>query len=153
MEKNNGGCFSSLSSNLPITCFIAFITIILFRVLYVIYRTGKPLSKRTLQQPLSTLIVLGSGALSNCVYPFSYLPLILRCLIMIVELWFLGIGGHTAEMINLLSVLQKERFTPRFYIAAATDNMSLQKTRVLENSLADSVNFATSIFHSVINSY
>ncbi|MBA0767371.1 hypothetical protein Gotri_016262 [Gossypium trilobum] len=41
-------------------------------------------------------------------------------------------------MINLLLVLRKERFTPRFYIAAATDNMSLQKARVLENSLADS---------------
>ncbi|XWS12399.1 hypothetical protein CRYUN_Cryun37aG0086500 [Craigia yunnanensis] len=107
MEKNYGCCFSNLSSNFPITCFIAFITIILFRVLYVIYRTGKPLSKRAPQQPLSTLIVLGSG-------------------------------GHTAEMINLLLVLQKDRFTPRFYIAAASDNMSLQKVRVLENALADS---------------
>ncbi|KAI3508734.1 hypothetical protein L1887_23747 [Cichorium endivia] len=47
----------------------------------------------------------------------------------------LGSGGHTAEMINLLSVLQPDRFSPRFYIAAATDNMSLQKARVFENSL------------------
>ncbi|GAB4826821.1 hypothetical protein Ancab_033701 [Ancistrocladus abbreviatus] len=46
----------------------------------------------------------------------------------------LGSGGHTAEMLNLLSVLQKDRFTPRFYVAAATDNMSLQKARVFENS-------------------
>ncbi|KAH9749335.1 glycosyltransferase [Citrus sinensis] len=43
--------------------------------------------------------------------------------------------GHTAEMMNLLSVLQMDRFTPRFYIAAATDNMSLQKARVFEDSL------------------
>ncbi|KAE8674224.1 purine permease family protein [Hibiscus syriacus] len=107
MEKHTTCSFSDLSSNLGISCFIAFITIILVRVIYVIYRTGKPLSKRSPQQPLSTLIVLGSG-------------------------------GHTAEMINLLLVLQKDRFTPRFYIAAATDNMSLQKTRVLENSWADS---------------
>ncbi|XVF87205.1 hypothetical protein PTKIN_Ptkin18bG0100200 [Pterospermum kingtungense] len=107
MEKNSSCCFSNLSANLPITCLITFITIILVRVLYVFYRTGKPLGKRAPQQPLSTLIVLGSG-------------------------------GHTAEMINLLLVLQKDRFTPRFYIAAATDNMSLQKARVLENSLADS---------------
>ncbi|KDP26608.1 hypothetical protein JCGZ_17766 [Jatropha curcas] len=49
----------------------------------------------------------------------------------------LGSGGHTAEMINVLSVLQKDWFTPRFYIAAATDNMSLQKARVLEDSLID----------------
>ncbi|KAI3515010.1 hypothetical protein L1887_13759 [Cichorium endivia] len=49
----------------------------------------------------------------------------------------LGSGGHTAEMINLLSVLQTDQFSPRFYIAAATDNMSLQKARVFENSLND----------------
>ncbi|VVB12682.1 unnamed protein product [Arabis nemorensis] len=33
--------------------------------------------------------------------------------------------GHTAEMLSLLSVNRKDRFTPRFYIAAATDNTSL----------------------------
>ncbi|XP_042512818.1 UDP-N-acetylglucosamine transferase subunit ALG14-like isoform X2 [Macadamia integrifolia] len=49
----------------------------------------------------------------------------------------LGSGGHTAEMLNLISVLQKDRFTPRFYIAAWTDNMSLQKARVLEDSLVN----------------
>ena len=42
-------------------------------------------------------------------------------------------------MMNLLSVLQTDRFTPRFYIAAATDNMSLQKARVFEDSLIDKV--------------
>ncbi|KAJ4703803.1 UDP-N-acetylglucosamine transferase subunit ALG14 [Melia azedarach] len=49
----------------------------------------------------------------------------------------LGSGGHTAEMMNLLSVLQMDRFSPRFYIAAATDNMSLQKAHVFEDSLID----------------
>ncbi|KAL7129728.1 hypothetical protein ABFS83_13G088100 [Erythranthe nasuta] len=49
----------------------------------------------------------------------------------------LGSGGHTAEMINLLDVMQMDRFKPRYYIAAATDNMSLQKARVLEDSLMD----------------
>ena len=51
------------------------------------------------------------------------------------------VGGHTAEMLNLLAVLQKDRFKPRFYIAAATDNMSLQKAQLLENSLAAEVLF------------
>ncbi|KAI3751546.1 hypothetical protein L2E82_22634 [Cichorium intybus] len=51
----------------------------------------------------------------------------------------LGSGGHTAEMINLLSVMQPDRFSPRFYIAAATDNMSLQKARVFENNLNDKI--------------
>ncbi|GFP91278.1 UDP-n-acetylglucosamine transferase subunit alg14 homolog [Phtheirospermum japonicum] len=49
----------------------------------------------------------------------------------------LGSGGHTAEMLNLLAVMQMERFKPRYYIAAATDNMSLQKARVLEDLLMD----------------
>ncbi|XP_075497288.1 uncharacterized protein LOC142534219 isoform X2 [Primulina tabacum] len=51
----------------------------------------------------------------------------------------LGSGGHTAEMINLLAVLQMDRFRPRYYIAAATDNMSFQKASILENSLLDKV--------------
>ncbi|KAL6567315.1 hypothetical protein OROGR_000983 [Orobanche gracilis] len=49
----------------------------------------------------------------------------------------LGSGGHTAEMLNLLDVMQMDRFKPRYYIAAATDTMSLQKARVLEDSLMD----------------
>ncbi|XP_057751440.1 uncharacterized protein LOC130969632 isoform X2 [Arachis stenosperma] len=40
-------------------------------------------------------------------------------------------------MLNLLEVLQKDKFNPIFYVAAATDNMSLQKAQLLENSLAD----------------
>lgn len=44
-------------------------------------------------------------------------------------------------MLNLLSVLQVDRFNPRYYIAAATDNMSLQKARVFEDCLADKVMF------------
>ncbi|KAF6170156.1 hypothetical protein GIB67_038689 [Kingdonia uniflora] len=47
------------------------------------------------------------------------------------------VGGHTAEMLNLVGVLQNDKFAPRFYIAASTDNMSLQKARVLESSLVD----------------
>ncbi|XP_073125556.1 UDP-N-acetylglucosamine transferase subunit ALG14-like [Henckelia pumila] len=47
----------------------------------------------------------------------------------------LGSGGHTAEMLNLLAPLRIDRFKYRYYIAAATDNMSLEKAKVLENSL------------------
>ncbi|RLM79845.1 hypothetical protein C2845_PM12G19420 [Panicum miliaceum] len=53
----------------------------------------------------------------------------LRCLIV------LGSGGHTAEMMNIVTALQKDRFTPRYYVAALTDNMSLQKAQVYEQSL------------------
>ncbi|KAH6790242.1 UDP-N-acetylglucosamine transferase subunit ALG14-like protein [Perilla frutescens var. frutescens] len=68
----------------------------------------------------------------------------------------LGSGGHTAEMLNLLAVMQMERFKPRYYIVAATDNMSLQKARVMEDSLknknfeADSV--GTSHFTQIYRS-
>lgn len=48
-------------------------------------------------------------------------------------------GGHTAEMINLLLELQKDRFMPRYYVAAATDNMSLQKARTFESSSSSEV--------------
>lgn len=57
------------------------------------------------------------------------------------------LGGHTAEMLNLLAVLQKERFAPRYYIAAATDNMSLEKARLFENSLASEVDLAGNGFY------
>lgn len=44
-------------------------------------------------------------------------------------------GGHTAEMLSIVNTLEKDRFVPRFYIAAGTDSMSLQKARFLEESL------------------
>ncbi|KAL6906067.1 hypothetical protein ACP4OV_003668 [Aristida adscensionis] len=56
----------------------------------------------------------------------------LRCLVV------LGSGGHTAEMMNIVAALQKDRFAPRFYVAALTDNMSLQKAQVYEQSLIQS---------------
>ncbi|KAM2218470.1 hypothetical protein ACFX1S_017947 [Malus domestica] len=42
------------------------------------------------------------------------------------------------NLINLLSALQKDIFTPRFYIAAPTNNMSLQKARLLEENADES---------------
>lgn len=62
-----------------------------------------------------------------------------RRFIRVISLIVGYVGGHTAEMLNVLSVLQKDLFSPRFYIAAATDNMSLQKARTYENQLADKV--------------
>ncbi|XP_072147527.1 uncharacterized protein [Setaria viridis] len=44
-------------------------------------------------------------------------------------------GGHTAEMMDIVKTLQKDRFTPRYYVAALTDNMSIQKAEVCEQSL------------------
>ncbi|KAH1124013.1 hypothetical protein GYH30_013973 [Glycine max] len=92
MDKSNGCSFSSVTSIAVFSSAIFVVTLILVRLLYVMYCSSRSLSKRVLK-PASTLIILGS-------------------------------------------VLQKDRFKPRFYIAAATDNMSLQKAQLLENSLA-----------------
>ncbi|KAL5184828.1 UDP-N-acetylglucosamine transferase subunit alg14 [Glycine soja] len=104
MDKSNGCSFSSISSIAVFSSVVFVVSLILVRLLYVLYCSSKPLSKRA-SKPFSTLIILGSG-------------------------------GHIAEMLNLLAVLQKGRFNPRFYIVVATDNMSLQKAQLLENSLA-----------------
>ncbi|KAI8546477.1 hypothetical protein RHMOL_Rhmol07G0120800 [Rhododendron molle] len=74
--------------------------------------------------------IFGSGSfLKDIVYLEGIKPL--------STLIVLGSGGHTAEMLNLLSVLHTDSFTPRLYIAAATDYMSLQKARLFENSVID----------------
>ncbi|CAI5474177.1 unnamed protein product [Closterium sp. Yama58-4] len=45
-------------------------------------------------------------------------------------------GGHTAEMLCLVGALDHGRYSPRCYIAAATDAISLPKARQLEATLA-----------------
>ncbi|CAI5521991.1 unnamed protein product [Closterium sp. Naga37s-1] len=45
-------------------------------------------------------------------------------------------GGHTAEMLCLVGALDHGRYSPRCYIAAATDAISLPKARQLEQALA-----------------
>ncbi|GIQ86241.1 oligosaccharide biosynthesis protein Alg14-like [Kipferlia bialata] len=44
----------------------------------------------------------------------------------------LGSGGHTTEMIRLLRQVDKARFTPRSYVAARDDPMSVSKIRSFE---------------------
>ncbi|CAH8384391.1 unnamed protein product [Eruca vesicaria subsp. sativa] len=105
MEEHHCCFYSKMLSKFSFGSFLIILSLFLmFRLLYVLYRCGKPFPKGA-STSFSTLIVLGSG-------------------------------GHTAEMLSLLSVLRMDRYTPRFYIAAATDNMSLHKARSFEDSLA-----------------
>ena len=60
MEKGNGCCFPAMTSNATILVLVIIITVILTRVLYIMYQSGKPLHN-TAPQSVSTLIVLGSG--------------------------------------------------------------------------------------------
>ena len=46
--------------------------------------------------------------------------------------FFVNKGGHTAEMITLLSELDFEHFSPRLYIVARTDETSQQRVQQLE---------------------
>lgn len=142
MEKANDCCFSSVLSIATLSSAAFVVTLILVRVLYVIYCSSRPLSKRA-SKPVSTLIILGSGLrlafllfnpYQNIVWQFCNFQ------------FYSTAGGHTAEMLNLLAVLQKDRFKPRFYIAAATDNMSLQKALLLENNLASEVLFCKLVY-------
>ncbi|KAG6419310.1 hypothetical protein SASPL_121527 [Salvia splendens] len=136
--ENGSSCFIPNVGllNFAILLIIASSTLLLFRILYVIYRSSKQLHNRP-PGPLSTLIVLGSESGFDF-YPFD--P---------------NLGGHTAEMLNLLAVMQMERFKPRCYIAAATDNMSLQKARVMEDTLknkAEAETVGTSDFMQIYRS-
>ena len=65
MEKGNGCCFSAMTSNPTILVLVTIITVILTRVLYIMYQSGKPLHN-TAPQSVSTLIVLGSGGSWVC---------------------------------------------------------------------------------------
>eukprot|EP00850_Spirogloea_muscicola_P022686 SM000307S11683 [mRNA] locus=s307:94442:95796:+ [translate_table: standard] len=44
----------------------------------------------------------------------------------------LGSGGHTAEMLNLIGSLDRGHYSPCWYVAAATDTMSLARARTAE---------------------
>ncbi|RXK39471.1 hypothetical protein M231_03304 [Tremella mesenterica] len=47
---------------------------------------------------------------------------------------FLGSGGHTAEMVALLSTIDLERYTPRVYVYCWGDEMSLRAISTIESS-------------------
>lgn len=51
----------------------------------------------------------------------------------------LGSGGHTAEMLKLLSGVNLSNYSPRTYVVASTDRMSAGKVRLLEESMGCSV--------------
>ena len=49
---------------------------------------------------------------------------------------FLGSGGHTAEMLQLVSGLDCAQYTPRHYVVGWDDNSSVEKVHRLETLLA-----------------
>ncbi|XP_046455659.1 UDP-N-acetylglucosamine transferase subunit ALG14 homolog [Daphnia pulex] len=46
----------------------------------------------------------------------------------------MGSGGHTGEMVRLLSALDFRHFAPRLYLVARTDDMSAKRVQQLESS-------------------
>lgn len=49
----------------------------------------------------------------------------------------LGSGGHTAEMIRILKYLNFKNYSPRIYVHADTDLMSIEKVKYLEEDNKD----------------
>ncbi len=50
----------------------------------------------------------------------------------------LGSGGHTTEMMRLVSALDKEKYHPRLYLVAETDARSAEKALEHERPRRDS---------------
>ena len=50
----------------------------------------------------------------------------------------LGSGGHTAEMLKLLSGVNMPNYSPRTYVVASTDGMSASKVSLFEESVGGS---------------
>ena len=86
------------------------------------------------------VITIGVGILIVCLIRFiqlssanGKLPPRVRtspCKTLIV----MGSGGHTTEMLRLLSGLNVDRYRPRVYVLGQTDKMSLEKVEAFEAS-------------------
>lgn len=46
----------------------------------------------------------------------------------------LGSGGHTSEMMRIMEGINLKHYTPRLYVVASGDKMSLEKVRAFETS-------------------
>ena len=132
-------------------CFIFFLILIFFvRILWVINsKRIEACLKR--EEPVKTMVVIGSG---RCAYiqgvygrgkqgqlplekmfllcHFSYFMFYRDCLIVLYFLFFSG--GHTMEMLQLLSRLPY-CFSPKLYIIAETDSKSVLKVLNFEKAL------------------
>lgn len=59
------------------------------------------------------------------------------CIKPVKTMIILGSGGHTAEMIRILRYLDFKNYTPRIYVYADTDIMSMEKIKSLEKNNVD----------------
>lgn len=50
----------------------------------------------------------------------------------IKSLVVLGSGGHTGEMLKIIRALDTHRYSPRVYVVAATDSVSLRRLQDME---------------------
>ncbi|KAI4481546.1 hypothetical protein M0802_013957 [Mischocyttarus mexicanus] len=49
----------------------------------------------------------------------------------------LGSGGHTAEMLRIVKLMDYNKYTPRIYVSASTDNISIDKVKYIESMKND----------------
>ncbi|EFX83686.1 hypothetical protein DAPPUDRAFT_239833 [Daphnia pulex] len=57
-------------------------------------------------------------------------------------------GGHTGEMVRLLSALDFRHFSPRLYLVARTDDMSAKRVQQLESSHVSTADSTVAISRS-----
>ena len=65
----------------------------------------------------------------------------------------LGSGGHTAEMLRIIRNLNFDRYSPRIYIHARSDNLSAEKVKELERDNKDYKLISISRSREVSQSY
>ena len=66
-------------------------------------------------------------------------------------LLILGSGGHTAEMLRLLGGMNLENYTPRVYVVAEGDKLSVEKVEKLESKAIDNQAKPTSTTSSAVS--
>lgn len=86
------------------------------------------------RQTCSVAVVLGSGEVE-----WARTAVALQLLTSFTPTLFqLDTGGHTTELIRLLSALPADRYTPRTYLISSGDRFSADKARAHEASLSAS---------------
>jgi len=116
-------------------------------LLLLLFKHGRPIKSGS--GPVKTMVVLGSGAFllaeaahAACLAAALHFPLQppIKCSWRKIPLSLQPpspsprTGGHTAEMLMMVEKLDKQHYSPRVYVAAATDRMSGTKALTKEQT-------------------
>lgn len=106
-----------------IILFAISVVIHLFKILFIDKRKFNQTCSSKRDRPAKTMIIMGSGNIHT--RHTSYDEMLMICFIE---------GGHTGEMIRLITGLDFDKFSPRLYVVANTDETSKSKVQALEDA-------------------